>query len=345
MKLQEYLNMQDEYIIQHLTLNENMLHVIDKEDYKGLYCYSSNNDVMGFHLLTYSNDVDMHNTEFYVNTDSLCFAELASINDDDIKLQIKYNSNNLTFILKNQPWISNIKVPIIYDLVDKQISYELSQLLKQKYIDVHFISQKDGLLYKEHNVKVIITEKMKSIIVEFLELFLNCYNLDDQKSILNFDDVLIHNEVNYLRIPIARDDIEKMNVSKYSGMLSTLYPSVLITHAYCEKVDFILKGYENEQREIWQIPEVRKFIKKLNEEFHQWLYFFDKKSSSLYWITMCLCGRGFGEKDKDSMNHLLFNDFLNEQFKNLSELSYYLNDSDMNKKIKDNTYSYYHKNR
>ncbi|MPW26827.1 hypothetical protein GC105_13650 [Alkalibaculum sp. M08DMB] len=338
MKLQEYLNMQNEYLIKNLSLSENVYQTIDKDVYKELYNHFTNT-TEAFHLLTYSNDSDFHSTEFYVMTNELMLDSCSIINNDDVKLQINYNENTLVFTLNLQE--SKTKVPIVFDLVDKQISFELSQLLKQKYINLHFLSCTDSVLNTDHSVKVFITEKIKSKILESLELFLNYYNLEEQEPIVNFEDLLISTETSYLKITINRNDVETMNVSKYEIMLKTLYPNVLMTHNFHENVDLVINGYEDDTREIWQIPEVRKFVKKLNKRFDQWFYFLDKNSDSLYWLTMCLCGKGFGEKDKLLMNNLAFNDFINDQLKSLSELCYYLNDPNKYNEIKEGVFIYY----
>ena len=140
---------------------------------------------------------------------------------------------------------------------------------------------------------------------------------------------------------IERQDIESIKVLKYANMLNTLYPNVLTTHNLSESIDIEIKGYENDTRELWQISEVRNFIRELNKEFSQWFYFLDKKSAILYYITMCICGKSLAEKEKYKINNLLLHDFINDQLKNLNEVCYYLNDIEKYDELKRNSFAYY----
>jgi hypothetical protein len=106
-------------------------------------------------------------------------------------------------------------------------------------------------------------------------------------------------------------------------------------------MDIEIKGYENDTRELWQISEVRNFIRELNKGFSQWFYFLDKNSEILYDITMCICGKILAEKDKYRMNNLLLHDFINDQLKNLNEVCYYLNDIEKYDELKRNSFAYY----
>lgn len=341
MELKEYLNMETDYLISHLTLNENMGDVIDTIQYEGLYQHFYQDVTKGFHLLTYSNYCDKQSVEIYLVTNELEVENCKDISKEQLQLQVQYNTNILQLIVKFKQDDKKIKIPINFNLKNRQISFELSKLLKQNTMSIQFVSWKDGLLYKQRTLEIPITEKIKSVIIDFVELFLHEYNVEDKMPAINFDDLMIKNQADYLIMSIERKDIENMKVSKYANMLNTLYPNVLITHNLSESMDIEIKGYEKDTRELWQIPEVRNFIKELNKAFSQWFYFLDKNSEILYYITMCICAKGFTEEDKYKMNHLLLHDFINEQLKNLNEVCYYLNDIEKYDELKINSFVYY----
>lgn len=341
MKLKEYLNMETDYLISHLTLNESVGDVIDTIQYEGLYQRFYQDVTKGFHLLTYSNHCEKQGVEIYLVTNELEVENCNDISKEQIQLQIQYNANILQLIIRFRQGHKKVKVPINFNLEDRHISFELSKLLKQNTISVQFVSWRDGLLYKQWSSEIPITEKIKSAIIDFVELFLHEYNLEDKMPAINFDDLIIKNQANYLILSIQRQDIENMKVSKYAKMLNALYPNVLITHNLSESMDIEIKGYENDTRELWQIPEVRNFIRELNREFSQWFYFLDKNSEILYDITMCICGKSFTGENKYTINNLLLHDFINNQLKNLNEVCYYLNDIEKYEELKTNAFAYY----
>lgn len=328
--------MEHEYIIQHLTFNENESYILDNENYKEIYQHFNNNKNEGFHLLTYSNYHENLYSEFYI-----LMGDLQGIEADKIqgKMRIKYAKNVIVFNIV----MNGETIPIKFKLTDEQTSFELSNLLRQKKVYVHLLTRKMQGFHNEYTFCLSLDEKQKTIIADYIELFLNNYNIVEHKEMITLEDMMLNNNISYIKVPIYREDMEKMNLSKYEQMLSVLYPNVLITHDLCEKVDFIVYGYEDDHREYWQIPEIRRFIKALNDKFSFWFYFLDKKTDALYWITMCLCAKHFAEEDRyrNSMDSILFSSFLNDQLANLNTILYYLNDYTMEKEITHRIFKYY----
>ncbi|MFZ7131576.1 MAG: hypothetical protein ACOWWR_04390 [Eubacteriales bacterium] len=336
MKLYEYLNMKQDYIIQHLTLIENESYILEKDFNKELYQYFDKEKEKGYHLLTYNNKDESLHSEFYILVEDL---QGLKISQTLAKMKISYTEKAIVFTV-------NIKelqtvIPITFQLVHEHISFELSQLLKQKNIPVHILSKKMHGYHKEKTFYIPLYGKQKAIITDFIELFLNTYNVIDHQEMITLEDMMIYSNISYIKIPFYREDIEKMDIEKYENMLSVLYPNVLITHDLCEKVDLTIYGYEEDLREIWQIPQIRRFIKALNEKFNHWFYFLDKKTDSLYWITMCLCAKHFGSDDEHIMDTMLFSDFINNQLQDLNHIMYYLNDENKGKEISQGVFKYY----
>lgn len=53
------------------------------------------------------------------------------------------------------------------------------------------------------------------------------------------------------------------------------------------QVDIIFEGYEDDPAELYEIPEVRTFVKKLDEAFPFWLFFLSKHTTSLAMMFFC----------------------------------------------------------
>ena len=74
--------------------------------------------------------------------------------------------------------------------------------------------------------------------------------------------------------------------------------------ANLEGLDIAFDGYDHGSREIFEIPEVRDFVSRLDVEFPFWLFFMIKRLLLLQAITLCLMppyltprlGKGYFQK-------------------------------------------------
>jgi hypothetical protein len=74
------------------------------------------------------------------------------------------------------------------------------------------------------------------------------------------------------------------------GVLDTLR-SLIETPAialnWCERVDFVIDGYNDSRLELFEIDGVREFIAKIDDEFPYWLFFLSKRELGLQCISYC----------------------------------------------------------
>jgi hypothetical protein len=95
-------------------------------------------------------------------------------------------------------------------------------------------------------------------------------------------------EPDSLSFVISREDIETGNISTTVLLLEKLLnPDAALK--YCEKVDIGVYGYDDDPRELNELPEVRDFIYKLDEKFPYWCYFLSKRATGLMFILSCFC--------------------------------------------------------
>ena len=79
-----------------------------------------------------------------------------------------------------------------------------------------------------------------------------------------------------LLLIVSRRDVETGDITDILRSLSHLISATEIARLYRERVDISFEGYED-RRELWEIPEVRAFVHKVDDKFPYWLYFLDKK--------------------------------------------------------------------
>ena len=94
-------------------------------------------------------------------------------------------------------------------------------------------------------------------------------------------------DFDFLLLDFDRSDIEAGNTSDVMQVLTQLLERDAATK-FCEQLDAFSSGYESDPRELWEIPEVRAFVQKLDREFPYWCYFLSKLGDGLLWITYCL---------------------------------------------------------
>ena len=76
-----------------------------------------------------------------------------------------------------------------------------------------------------------------------------------------------------LILVISREEVLAEDIEPALGVLKKLTESPEVARSYREKVDIAFHGYDNYAEELFEIPEVRNYMYKLDEQFPFWLYF------------------------------------------------------------------------
>lgn len=90
-------------------------------------------------------------------------------------------------------------------------------------------------------------------------------------------------------IVIAREDIESGETGRVLEILYRFLTTKKIAKKNRELLDFSVDGYNDDQRELYEIPEVREWFTELDRQFGYWFYFLSKKAKSLRLLAACLC--------------------------------------------------------
>lgn len=88
-------------------------------------------------------------------------------------------------------------------------------------------------------------------------------------------------------VTISRDEVNARNVSAPLSVLGRFMETPEIIREMCERVDVAFHGYDEDSRELFEIPEVRDFVYALDEKFPFWLFFLSKKYMGLQAISLC----------------------------------------------------------
>ena len=96
-------------------------------------------------------------------------------------------------------------------------------------------------------------------------------------------------DADWLRVVVSRAEVEAVDVSRTAAVLSRVLADRSAVQRYRGRVDLSFYGYSNDPRELYEIPEVRRFCKKLDEEFPYWFYFLSTERVTLTVVASCLC--------------------------------------------------------
>ena len=93
--------------------------------------------------------------------------------------------------------------------------------------------------------------------------------------------------VNPIGLIISRAEVENQDIQPAMSVLRRLIESPQIALNYKEEVNIAFDGYDQSNLELFEIPEVRNYVYKLDEQFPFWFYFLSKYSSGLQCIMLC----------------------------------------------------------
>jgi len=121
---------------------------------------------------------------------------------------------------------------------------------------------------------------------------------------------------------IDRKDIEAKNIGNALEFLTELLCAREIVMSMKDKVEFSVHGYDDDPRELYEIPEVLEFLRQLDEVWPYWMLFQHPNHSWLQILCICLSNgkknnQGFLEFDSD-----LLSKNMNRWFLALNELSH-----------------------
>jgi hypothetical protein len=73
-------------------------------------------------------------------------------------------------------------------------------------------------------------------------------------------------------------------------------------------------GYEQDTRELFEIPEIWEYVHLLDDKFPYWLFFLTKNGLGLQCITLCLMPPYLSKKGRETVLPQRLNKLLNERW-------------------------------
>ena len=135
----------------------------------------------------------------------------------------------------------------------------------------------------------------------------------------------ISQQSDYTVLQISQEAIQNCDTSEYVTLLHGATGSLQSFEVAFQKYVFLISGYDEDSRELYQIPEVVSFIKDLNSKLPFWLYFVNTGDKRYFsWMIACLCRAMSLDQDDETIyadfNAEAYNDLIEFQFSNIVKL-------------------------
>ena len=135
----------------------------------------------------------------------------------------------------------------------------------------------------------------------------------------------ISQQSDYIVLQIHQEAIQNCNTSEYVDLLHGITDSLQSFESAFQRYVFLISGYDDDPRELYQIPEVVSFIKDLNSKLPFWLYFVNTSDKKFFsWMIACLCQAMSLDQDDETIyadfDADAYNDLIEYQFSNTLKL-------------------------
>ena len=135
----------------------------------------------------------------------------------------------------------------------------------------------------------------------------------------------IGEQSDYTVLQIPQEAIQNCDTSEYVDLLHGATDTIQSFEAAFQKYVFLISGYDDDPRELYQIPEVVSFIKDLNSKLPFWLYFVNTADKRFFsWMIACLCQAMSLDQDEETIyadfNADAYNELIETQFSNIVKL-------------------------
>ena len=231
--------------------------------------------------------------------------DIGQVTGKSIAIQIKYGSSffkesdEIGWIYRGEKkhlnYFMNIEIPVLICLINpdtKKIYWTLFQFEETNQAGENWkiIVPFEQELNKKSKLQLT---KFTGIATDYISQFEHYWKINQKLE-----------EAGLLLIIIGRDDIEKRNTKDFIKLFKRLEVNKKLIQSMRNKVNFLVHGYEDDLREVYQIPEVRIWMKEILEKIDSWGYFLNMEDelSGLFILHLCtreinVLGK-YGEKYK-----------------------------------------------
>ena len=91
----------------------------------------------------------------------------------------------------------------------------------------------------------------------------------------------------FMTVVVSKEEVDSGDISPALGTFKLLLQSPETMEHFFERVEIAFQGYDSDSRELFEIPDVRQYVHKLDEQFPFWLFFLAKTHPGLQCLMLC----------------------------------------------------------
>jgi hypothetical protein len=95
--------------------------------------------------------------------------------------------------------------------------------------------------------------------------------------------------VDAVGVVVSRQETESLDITPALRVFQTLLYDAETVTMFRGKATIAFDGYDNDSRQLYEIPEVRRYLVELDSKFPYWFYFLSTRNDMLKMIACCLC--------------------------------------------------------
>lgn len=186
---------------------------------------------------------------------------------------------------KHLNYYANLEIPLIICIVDlneNKVYWEKFEIDKTSKTEIGWtmLIPNYTILNKENKNNLL---KISGDIIDYMPQIEYQWELNKQ---LKESEIILLN--------VSQKEVLNMDTSGLMTLLTKLTINDEIVKKSESKLSFFIDGYNNDSREIYEIPEVINWMKKVFEDFKYWGYFLDMRKdfinlTGLRMFIFCMC--------------------------------------------------------
>lgn len=123
-----------------------------------------------------------------------------------------------------------------------------------------------------------------------------------------------------LMFGFVREEVEGLEIEPFFDQMEFLLSSRQVSLAVRQRVEFFVDGYNEDARELWDIPEVRTFFRALHAGFQNWFFLARPEGTFLTVLINCICCSPSTDPKSRSLDAECLRRFYMTCFKSLNRL-------------------------
>jgi hypothetical protein len=88
---------------------------------------------------------------------------------------------------------------------------------------------------------------------------------------------------------LSRGQVETGDLAEPLQLLRRITADRHTAIDFCGRISLVVDGYNDDPRELFEIPEVRAYIKRLDQAWPNWFFFLSQADESIKLLESCLC--------------------------------------------------------